>query len=186
MQPDVSNIVSAKYHSRTQLALYAYVHLNRPWRFVIRIKETRSREVYSASRQLTRQENPVCSHGIRREGSLESSLESRGAVGKDLPCAIAAARPNGGSDRCVADCVRDGLLGGYRHPHDESGWSCHAEEVGRPVSEPYYTPGPRASHGTTIARILSGVELAGCKFQFAVEQNVIEHDIVIENPNSAP
>src|SRR5579864_3101080 len=169
MQPDVSNIVSAKYHSRTQLALYAYVHLNRPWRFVIRVKETCSRKVYSPSRQLIRQENPVCAHRVCREGSLQSSLESRSAVCKDLSCTIAAARSNGGSDRCVADCVRDGLLGGDGRPHGESDWSCDAEEVCRPVSEPYHTPGPRASHGTTIARILSGIKLAGCKLQLAVE-----------------
>src|ERR1700726_5032647 len=103
MQPDVSNIVSAKHHSRTQLALYPYVHLNRPRRFVIRVEEPCSGKVYSPSRQLTRQENPVRPHGIRREGTLESSLKGRGAVEKDLSCAIAAARPNGGSDRCVAD-----------------------------------------------------------------------------------
>src|SRR5579864_7689726 len=103
MQPDVSNIVSAKYHSRTQLALYAYVHLNRPWRFVIRVKETCSRKIYSPSRQLIRQENPVCAHRICREGSLQSSLESRRAVGKDLSCASAAACPHCGPNRCVAD-----------------------------------------------------------------------------------
>src|SRR5580700_1577824 len=171
MQPDVSNIVSAKHHSWTQLALHAYVHLNRPWRFVIRVEETCSRKVYSPVLQVGRQENPVRPHRIGREGSLESSLESRGTVGKDLSCASAAARPNGASDRCVADYVCGGLGS--------------AEEVCRPVSEPHYTPGPHASSSATITRILSRVELAGCKLQLPVKQNVIEHDIVIKNPNSA-
>src|SRR5579862_1998014 len=155
MQPDVSNIVSAKYHSRTQLALYPYVHLNRPWRFVIRVKETCSGKVHSPSCQLTWQENSVRPHRICREGSLESSLESRGAVGKDLSCASTAACPYCSPDRCVADYVCGGLR--------------PAQKVRRPVSEPYSPPGPRASNGTTIASVLNCVELAGCKLELAVE-----------------
>src|SRR5580704_17350415 len=159
MQPDVSNIVSAKHHSRTQLALYPNVHLNRPRGLVIRVEETCSRKVYSPVLQVGWQENPVRTNRIRREGSLHSSLEGRGAVEKDLPCAIAAARPNGGPNRCVADYVRRGLLGGCGRPDD---CSCDAEEVCRPVSEPHYTPGPRASSRATITRVLNRVELAGC------------------------